>query len=76
MTKDKTTEASSVELTDEALDGAQGGAGFLKLGDIDGEAQDSALTENVTLNFSKVEFEYVKVDPKLVDKSSTKFHKM
>lgn len=70
MTKDKTTEASSVELTDEALDGAQGGAGFLKLGDIEGESKEASL------NFSKVEFEYVKVDPKLVDKSSTKFHKM
>lgn len=36
--KDKTTEASKVELTDEQLDGAEGGAGYLKLGDIEGES--------------------------------------
>ena len=70
---DKTTEASKVELTDEALDDAQGGAGYLKIDGIDGE---SRFTENVSLNFSKVEFEYAGVDPKRIDKSSTKFHKM
>ena len=32
---DKTTEASKVELTDEALDGAQGGASMIKMDDLD-----------------------------------------
>ena len=70
--KDKITEASKTELTDEQLDGAQGGAGYLKIDGIDGESKDAgALTENFSLNFSKVEFEYVKQTSTL-DKSSTK----
>ena len=68
---DKVTEASKVELTDEQLDGAQGGAAYIKFDGIDGESRASVPTEEVSLNFSKVEFEYVKQSPRL-DKSSTK----
>ena len=57
--QNKTTEASKTELTDEQLDGAQGGASYLKINGIEGE---SRLTEEVSLNFSKVEFEYIKDD--------------
>lgn len=36
--KDQVTDASAVELEEDDLDQAQGGASFLKLGDIDGES--------------------------------------
>ena len=61
MTKEnKTTDASKVELTDEQMDGAQGGAGYLKIGDIPGESRDAVPTEELSLNFTKVEFEDLK----------------
>lgn len=52
---DKTTEASQADLSDEQLDGAQGGASFLKLGDIEGMAKNTSHMDTVTLNFPKVE---------------------
>ena len=37
MSDDKTTEDSKTELTESQLDDVQGGAGYLKIGDIKGE---------------------------------------
>ena len=37
--QNKTTEASKTELTDEQLEGAQGGASYIKIGDIEGESK-------------------------------------
>lgn len=68
---DKTTEASKTELTDQELDGAQGGAGYLKIGDIKGESVDPALKSEYPLNFSKIETEYVEQDPALSLTTST-----
>ena len=69
--KDKITEASKTELTDEQLDGAQGGAGYIKIGDIEGTSRDAVPTEEVSLNFTKITHDYVK-GPSKLDKSSTK----
>ena len=52
---DKATDASKVDLTDEELDGANGGAGYIKLGDIEGT---SKLTGEVSLNFGKIQDDY------------------
>ena len=58
-------------MTDEQLEDAQGGVSYLKLGDIDGESKDTVPVDQVSLNFSKVEFEYIK-DDSLRDGSPTK----
>ncbi|MEM7746229.1 MAG: hypothetical protein AAF409_21250 [Pseudomonadota bacterium] len=56
--RNKTTDASKVELTDEQLDDVQAGlaAAYLKLGDIDGESK-AIPTETFSLNFGKIEFQ-------------------
>ncbi len=56
--KNKTTDASKVELTDEQLDDAQAGlaGAYLKLGDIDGESK-AIPAESISLNFGKIEFQ-------------------
>lgn len=64
--KDKTTDASKVELDDSDLDQAQGAGidAYLKLDGLDGESKDAHFTETITLNFGKIENTYDRQTPK------------
>ncbi|MFK7941497.1 MAG: hypothetical protein AB8B85_01060 [Paracoccaceae bacterium] len=65
----RTTDASKVELTDEELDGAEGGAGFLKLGDIEGES----VIQPKTVSSTSWKMNASPTDANVrLDKSSTK----
>lgn len=55
MNQHTTTADSQVELTDEALEDAQGGTGYIKLGDIKGESKVPAGYDHMSLK--------VEVDP-------------
>ena len=50
----KTTQDSKVELTDEQLDGAEGGAGYVKFDGIDGESVDMSHAGSGKVKFQRL----------------------